>query len=174
MKVVMVFDQIQSGLGTKDDTMLPLGGKKEAVGPAVMMAPFFKEVDGQVIACLYCGNGTFLADQEEVSRKMCAMINKLQPDLVMCGPAFNYLDYAKMCAKLCHDIKETTGIPALAAMSEENQDTIAEYKDKIAIVNMPKKGGFGLNDALKNMCILGQAMADGKDTKALEEKFCFQ
>ena len=59
-------------------------------------------------------------------------------------------------------------------MSEENQDTIAEYKDKIAIVNMPKKGGFGLNDALKNMCILGRAMADGKDTKALEEKFCFE
>ena len=28
---------------------------------------------------------------EEVSRKLCAMVKKLKPDVVMCGPAFNYL-----------------------------------------------------------------------------------
>ena len=48
-----------------------------------------RQVDGHVTACLCCGNGTFLADPEEVSRKLCAMVNKLQPDVVMCGPAFN-------------------------------------------------------------------------------------
>ena len=48
MKIVMIFDQIQSGLGTKDDTMVPLTGKKEPVGPAVMMQPFLKEIDGHV------------------------------------------------------------------------------------------------------------------------------
>ena len=46
MKIVMIFDQIQSGLGTKDDTMVPLTGKKEPVGPAVMMQPFLKDIDG--------------------------------------------------------------------------------------------------------------------------------
>ena len=88
MKIVMIFDQIQSGLGTKDDTMVPLTGKKEAVGPAVMMQPFLKEIDGRVTACLCCGNGTYLADPDEVSRKLCAMVRKLQPDVAVCGPAF--------------------------------------------------------------------------------------
>ena len=74
MKIVMLFDQIQSGLGTKDDTMVPLTGKKEAVGPAVMMQPFLKEIGGHVMACLCCGNGTYLADPDEVSRKLCAMV----------------------------------------------------------------------------------------------------
>lgn len=173
MKIVMIFDQIQSGLGTKDDTMLPLGGKKEAIGPAIMMAPLMKEIDGHVVACLYCGNGTFLADPEEVSRKLCAMVNKLKPDIVMCGPAFNFIDYASMCAKVAYDINKTTGIKAFAAMSEENGDTIAEYKDKVAIVKTPKKGGMGLNDSLKNMCTLAKAMVDGADTKDLESKVCF-
>ena len=99
MKIIMIYDQIQSGLGTKDDTMVPLTGKKEPIGPAVMMEPFLNKVDGHVTACLCCGNGTFLADPEEVSRKLCAMVNKLQPDVVMCGPAFNFADYAGMCAK---------------------------------------------------------------------------
>jgi hypothetical protein len=28
MKLIMIYDQIQSGLGTKDDTMVPLQGKR--------------------------------------------------------------------------------------------------------------------------------------------------
>ena len=142
MKIIMIYDQIQSGLGTKDDTMVPLTGKKEPIGPAVMMEPFLNKVDGHVTACLCCGNGTFLADPE--------------------------------CAKVACDINATTKAKAFAAMSVENKDTIAAYKDKVAIVETPKKGGMGLNDALKNMCTLAKALADGSDTAELEHKFCFK
>ena len=174
MKIIMIYDQIQSGLGTKDDTMVPLTGKKEPIGPAVMMEPFLKQVDGHVIACLCCGNGTYLADPEEVSRKLCAMVKKLQPDVVMCGPAFNYADYAAMCAKVACDINATTDAKAFAAMSVENAETIAAYKDKVAIVETPKKGGMGLNDALKNMCTMAKALADGEDITGLKNAFCFK
>lgn len=174
MKLIMIYDQIQSGLGTKDDTMIPLTGKKEPIGPAVMMEPFLKQVDGHIMACLCCGNGTYLADPEEVSRKLCAMVNKLQPDVVMCGPAFNYADYGQMCAKVACDINATTKAKAFAAMSVENADTIAAYKDKVSIVETPKKGGLGLNDALRNMCALARALADGADTWELIHKFCFR
>lgn len=173
MKIVMIFDQIQSGLGTKDDTMVPLTGKKEAVGPAIMMQPFLKDVDGHVIACLCCGNGTYLANPDEVSRKLCAMVNKLQPDVVMCGPAFNFADYAAMSARVAVDINASTKAKAFAAMSEENADTIAAYKDKVAIVKTPKKGGLGLNDSLKNMCRMARALADGADIEGLKKETCF-
>lgn len=174
MKIIMIYDQIQSGLGTKDDTMLPLGGKKESIGPAVMMAPFLKEAGGQVIACLYCGNGTYMADPDEVSRKLCAMVKKMQPDVVMCGPAFNYEDYGAMCARVACDINATTDAKAFAAMSAENTDTIAAYKDRVAIIETPKKGGMGLNEALKNMCAMAKALAEGADTAALKETCCFK
>lgn len=173
MKIVMIFDQIQSGLGTKDDMMVPLTGKKDPIGPAVMMEPFLKEVDGHVIACLCCGNGTYLANPDEVSRKLCAMVNKLKPDVVMCGPAFNFADYAAMSARVALDINNTTESRAFAAMSEENKDTISAFADKVAIVKTPKKGGLGLNDALKNMCQMAKALADGEDTTALRQKICF-
>lgn len=62
MKVIMIYDQIQAGAGIKDDHMVPLGGKKEAVGPAIMMEPYLKAAGGRVIACLYCGDGFFEAD----------------------------------------------------------------------------------------------------------------
>ena len=40
MKIIMIYDQIQSGAGIKDDHMLPLGRTKDTVGPAVMMEPY--------------------------------------------------------------------------------------------------------------------------------------
>ena len=82
----------------------------------------------------------------------------------MCGPAFNYADYAAMCAKVACDINANTDAKAFAAMSVENAETIAAYKDKVAIVETPKKGGMGLNDALKNMCAMAKALADREDT----------
>ena len=47
MKVIMIYDQIQSGAGIKDDHMIPLGAKKEPVGPAIMMEQYLKTVDGR-------------------------------------------------------------------------------------------------------------------------------
>ena len=174
MKIVMIFDQIQSGLGTKDDTMVPLTGKKEAVGPAVMMQPFLKEIDGRVTACLCCGNGTYPADPDEVSRKLCAMVKKLQPNVVICGPAFNYPDYGEMCARVAADINATTDSRAFAAMAQENSDVISRYKDQVMIVRTPKKGGLGLNDSLKNICRVAAAMAaDSGDLEKLKAEVCF-
>lgn len=174
MNLIMIYDQIQAGLGTKDDKMLPLGAIKGAVGPAVMMDRYLKQTDGHVMATLYCGNGFYLADPKEVSRKLCAMVKKLAPDLVMCGPAFNFLDYAAMCGQVADDIKRTIGVPAIAAMSEENTATISAYRDKIPIIKTPKKGDAGLNEALKNMCLLAQAITSGQDTAKMKKLFCYE
>ena len=74
MKIIMIYDQIQSGAGIKDDHMVPLGATKDPVGPAVMMEPYLKKVDGRVVACLYCGDGFYEANSDEVSSKLCAMV----------------------------------------------------------------------------------------------------
>ena len=173
MKIIMIYDQIQSGAGIKDDHMIPLGATKDPVGPAVMMEQYLKKVDGRVIACLYCGDGFYEANPDEVSRKLCAMVKKLQPDVVICGPAFNYLGYGKMAARVAYDIIQTTGGPSFAAMSAENEDTIAAYKDKIHIVVTPKKGGFGLNESLEGMCLLAQARVNKDKEAEVASKYCF-
>lgn len=173
MKIIMIYDQIQAGAGTKDDKMVPLSAKKEALGPAIMMEPFLKAVDGHVVACLYCGNGTYLENKDEVTRKLVAMVSKLQPDVVMCGPAFNFIDYAAMAAEVALQINTNTNVPAFAAMSLENEETIATYKEKVLIVKTPKKGGTGLNEALKNMCTLAKAMVEKQDTSLLKDEICY-
>lgn len=165
MKIIMIYDQIQSGKGVKDDHMLPLGATKDIVGPAIMMEPFLKKIGGKIQACLYCGDGYFKENPVEVSRKLCAMINKLKPDVVICGPAFNYAGYAEMAAYITEAIERTTNIPAIAAMSAENTTVVQQYKDKVIIVKTPKKGETGLNESLKNICEIAKCKADKKSVE---------
>jgi glycine reductase len=43
MKVVLLFDQTQAGLGGKENPMLPLGGKNMGIGAYNMLEPFLKK-----------------------------------------------------------------------------------------------------------------------------------
>jgi len=61
----MIYDQIQAGAGIKDDHMVPLGLNKGVVGPAIMMEPYLKRVNGNVLACLYSGDGFYKENKDE-------------------------------------------------------------------------------------------------------------
>lgn len=173
MKIIMIYDQIQAGAGTKDDKMVPIQGTKSAVGPAVMMEPFLKNVDAKIIACLYCGTGAFNEDPELNTKKFCAMVKKMGADVVICGPCFNFKEYAPMAAHIASAINQTTDIPAITAMAEEMSDVIEQYKDELHIVKMPKKGGTGLNDALRNILQMAKAVADDSDVNTAHSTYCY-
>ncbi|MEG1002175.1 MAG: GrdB-related putative oxidoreductase [Clostridium sp.] len=173
MKVLMIFDQVQAGLGGKEKPDLPLGGKMMAIGSASMLEKDFKQVDGKIIACLYCGDGFFNKNDELVKTKMVAMVKKINPDVVICGPAYNYLGYGTMCAAISEAIQNNTDIPVITAMSKENEDTIIAYKDIVNIVKMPKKGGIGLSEALNNICVLARKKVDKENVDEYIKEVCY-
>lgn len=170
-KIVMILDQIQAGAGGKEKNNIPPAGKSSPLGPGIMMEPFLDE--SKVIATLFCGDEFFINNEEDVTNKMIAMVKKLNPDVVICGPSFNYENFSKMSAILCKNINDKTNISAFAAMSEENIDIINEYKNDICIVKTPTKGGIGLNDSLNNICKLAKSMANKEDITLMKEEFCY-
>ena len=90
-----------------------------AIGSCGMFQRFMDQNDGKVIATLWCGDGTFKEDPEKNAKKFAAMAKKFQPDVVICGPCFNYAGYGLMAAKTALTINELVGIPAFAIMSKE-------------------------------------------------------
>ncbi len=174
MKVMMIFDQTQAGLGGKESPDLPMGGKAMAIGACGMFERFMQQNDGKVVATLYCGDGTFKADPEKNAKKFAAMAKKFQPDVVICGPCFNYAGYGMMAAQTALTINEHTDIPAFAIMSKECEQAIAEFKDRVTILKMPKKGGTGLNEALSEMCQFARMLCDHADTAAFIKEHAYQ
>lgn len=173
LNVLMIFDQIQAGMGGKERADIPLGGKKGPIGSVPMIDPYLNKVGGKVIACLYCGDRYFKENEEMVANKMTVMVKKLSPDIVICGPAYNYKGYAYMCAAIAKRINEKTDIPVISAMSKENKDTISKFKDSVDIVKMPKKGGIGLSESLNNICVLARKLFMKEDISELKEKICY-
>ncbi|MDE6953203.1 MAG: glycine/betaine/sarcosine/D-proline family reductase selenoprotein B [Erysipelotrichales bacterium] len=163
MKVLMIFDQTQAGLGGKESAELPLGGKMMAIGSCNMFERQVKDAGGKIIGTLYCGNQTFMNDPDTVSKKLAAMAKKIKPDVVICGPCFNYGEYGIMAAHTAQVINEHTDIPSFAIMSQECEKAIADYKDKVHILKMPKKGGTGLNQALNQMVMFAKMLVEKQD-----------
>lgn len=173
MKIIFILDQIQAGLGGKEKGDQPLGGKHIAVGSAKMFDNYLSKVDGQVSATLYCGDDYFAQDPETNALKLTAMVKKLNPDVVICGPCFNYETYGLMAGKVAATIQERLQKPVIAAMSVECAEAIATYKDQVNIVKMPKKGGTGLTESLENMLALCQLKVSGADTTAFVAEHCY-
>lgn len=172
MKLLFILDQIQAGFGGKEHGDLPLGGKKMALGSVDMFNNALKAVDGEVIATLYCGDDFFLANREEVVKKLTVMSKKLAPDVVICAPAFNYEKYGLMCGQAAAAIQQA-GIPTVAAMSVECEEAIATYKDQADIIKMPKKGGIGLTDALQKVLTLAKLKYENQDTAEFVSENCY-
>ncbi|MCI5773413.1 MAG: glycine/betaine/sarcosine/D-proline reductase family selenoprotein B, partial [Erysipelotrichaceae bacterium] len=86
---------------------------------------------------------------------------------------FNYLPYAQMASKVAKDIKHLVNIPVLTAMSKEMEDVIATTKDEVPVVKMPKKGETGLNDSLKNICMLANALHKQENVEDIVSKVCY-
>lgn len=173
MKVVLLFDQTQAGLGGKENPMLPLGGKNMGIGAYNMLDPFLKKQDASVIATLYCGDGFYLENKEDVTKKIAGMVKKMSPDVVIAAPSYNYEGYAKMCAEVGIFIEEKVNIPVVTAMSTECDSVISAYKDKITIVKMPKKGGTGLTDSLDHICQLAGLKARNDNLEEFKNSFCY-
>lgn len=173
MKLVMILDQIQAGAGGKEHAEEGLHAKSGPIGSAKMFEPYFKKYDIEVIACMYCGDLFYEKNKEEVQTKIIAMIKKLNPDAVLCGPAFNYVGYAKMCVELAEVIQKETSVAVIASCSQENEDSIEAYKEKVHIVKMPKKGGIGLSDSLDHMCSLLHKMVHKETIDEYIESVCY-
>lgn len=151
MRVVLFFDQIQSGSGGKENASVPLAVEKGGIG-AYFTFQQYLDKSVHVIATTYSGTDYFKENEAMVIEKMIGLLRKVKADIVLCGPCYNYTPYAEMAATLAHAVKEQ--LPEchpIVMCSQENEQVIETYKEHLTIVRMPKKGGVGLSDSFRNV-----------------------
>jgi len=174
MKVIIILDQIQAGLGGKERADTPLGGQKIALGTADTVAKSLAKVDGQVIGTFYCGTDYYQENRELVQSKFAKMAVKMAADVVIAGPTYDYPEFSRMACELAQAIQTETSLPVLVASAiDKNADLIAEYKTTLPIVKMPKKGGTGLSDSFEHLALGCQVATSGGDMSAFKQEYCY-
>jgi glycine reductase len=166
VKAVHYLNQFFAGLGGEEAAETPPTRLDGAVGPGRGLAA---ALDGiEIVATLACGDDYFAEHEEEAVDRLVALVEVEDPDLVVAGPAFGSGRYGYACAQFARAVSERLGIPALAAMHEENPG-VAAADGKILIVPTAVNVA-GMRDALPRMAQLAGAVAAGRELGSPEEE----
>ncbi len=174
MKVIVILDQIQAGLGGKERADTPLGGKRLAMGSADTLEKSLKKIDGEIIGTFYCGTTYYQDNADLVQEKFAKMAEKMAADVVVIGPTYDYPEFSKMGCELATYFNEHTSVPVLVATAiEKNEALITQYKASLTIVKVPKKGGTGLSSALNHLVEGCQLATKKEDMREFKQQYCY-
>ena len=174
MKVILIFDSGLAGAGGKSNPNCSLTATREIAGTAMLLDPYFKKIGAEISATLYCGMDYYNQNKDEVVMKMAAMVKKLEPDFVLCGPCFNFPDYSDMAARCAKLISEKTTVKVASMMAIENQEVIAQYKNDITFLLIPMYCGTVLSLSFENLAkFIDTSVNYPENLKVLKEKICY-
>ena len=159
IKVVHYINQFYAGKGGEEMANIPPEKVKGFVGPGMAFNAAFKG-EAEIVATVFCGDSYFNENKEAIDTVI-AMIKEEQPDIVICGPAFNAGRYGVACGTVASEVKAQLGIPTLTGMYEENPG-VDMFKSK-TIIMKTKDSAAGMRAAVAAMAPVALRMAKGEE-----------
>lgn len=115
----------------------------------------------EIVSVIYCGDNYFNENKSKALTDIAALVEGVDYDMVIAGPAFNAGRYGMACGSICEYFIENKGKKALTAMYYENP--AAEiYRKKIDIVKTGKSAAK-MKAALKNLAMTADATVNGSE-----------
>ena len=159
IKVVHYINQFYAGKGGEEMANIPPEKVKGFVGPGMAFNAAFKG-EAEIVATVFCGDSYFNENKEAIDTVI-AMIKEEEPDIVICGPAFNAGRYGVACGTVASEVKAQLGIPTLTGMYDENPG-VDMFKSK-TIIMKTKDSAAGMRKAVAAMAPVALRMAKGEE-----------
>lgn len=153
MRVAHYLNQFFGGIGAEEYAGQGLEIRNGAVGPGRLLEQMLGS-DARVDLTFVCGDNYAVEHQDELTAAVLDRLRAARVDLFVAGPCFDAGRYGMAAGALCRAAQSDLGIPALAAMSEENPG-VDLHRDALYIVDS------GIN-AAKMRDVLGRMSALGR------------
>lgn len=160
LRVVHYINQFFANVGGEEMADYKPELREGFVGPGMAFNQAFGE-DAEIVATVVCGDSYFNENVKEASKTVLDMIKSQNPDVVVCGPAFNAGRYGVACGTVATAVKEELNLPVLTGMYKENPGADM-YKTKVYIVPT-KNSAAGMRDAVKKMAPLLLKLGRGEE-----------
>lgn len=128
-KILFYTNQFFGQIGGEDKATIPPRIESGIVGSANL----FKDLDGEIVATIICGDNFYAENMEETREFIAKQIKTFNPDLIVAGPAFNAGRFGIACGDICKFASEKFGIESITGMYVENP-AVEIYKSSIYIV----------------------------------------
>lgn len=137
-----------------------IGGEKSAyqtpiitndiVGPGIELQKHLGD-EGEVIACIICGDTYFAENEEEAIGEIIKELRKYEFDGFIAGPAFNAGRYGIACGSICKAVQNEYKVPAVTSMYCENPGAELYCKDVYVL-----KGGISAASMRQDLSALSK------------------
>jgi glycine reductase complex component B subunit gamma len=158
VRAVHYLNQFFAGLGGEEAAETPPTRLEGPVGPGRGLAAELRGIE--IVATLACGDDYFGEHEEDALARLIELLEAERPGLLIAGPAFGSGRYGFACARFSRTASDRLGIPALAAMHEENPGVGAAEGTLLVptAVNVA-----GMREALPRMARLAEALVSGRE-----------
>lgn len=147
-KVLYYVNQFFGQVGGEDKAGMLPEYKEETIGPAMGFNGLIKG-EGEVVGTIIGGDNYFNENKEEALAYILNVVKKVNPDILVTGPAFNAGRYGMACAEIAKAVVEKLNIPVVTGMYVENPG-VNVCKDKAIVVSVSNSAA-GMRTALPAM-----------------------
>jgi glycine reductase complex component B subunit gamma len=155
MRIAYYLNQFFGGIGAEEHAGKDLEIRDGAVGPGKLFESLLG-ADAQIVLTFVCGDNYAVENQTELTAAVLERIRNEKLDLFIAGPCFDAGRYGMAAGAICRAVQTELGIPAVAAMSEENPG-VDLFRDALYIIdsgtNVTK-----LRDVVDSMASLSQKL----------------
>lgn len=132
-KAVLYVNQFFGQIGGEDKADFAPEIREGKVGPAL---EFAKKLDAEITHTVICGDNYMGSNTEDAVNTILGMLDGLDMDIFLAGPAFQAGRYGVACGTICKAVKEKYNVPVVTSMNEENPG-VEMFKKEMYIM----KGG---------------------------------
>jgi betaine reductase len=154
LRIAHYLNQFFAGVGGEEAADTPPQVRGEPLGPGRALTALLGDA-GVVVSTLVCGDGFFNEHPKEAHSAVRDWLEKMQPDLVVAGPAFAAGRYGVACSNVCR-IADELGTAAVTGLHPENPGRLV-YARAYAVP--ASRTAVGMKDTLAAMVQLGRRLA---------------
>lgn len=125
-RAVLYVNQFFGQIGGEDKADIAPEIREGNIGPAI---EFAKKLDAEITHTVICGDNYMGSNTEDAVNTILNMLEDVEMDLFLAGPAFQAGRYGVACGTICKAVKEKYKVPAVTSMNEENPGVEMFKKD---------------------------------------------
>lgn len=126
-KVICYVNQFFGGIGGEDKADFEPEIREGVVGPSMAINQGLK--DAEVTHTVICGDNFMGSNTDEAISRILGMLEGLEFDLLIAGPAFQAGRYGVACGNVCKAVHDKFGVPTITSMNVENPGVDMFKKD---------------------------------------------
>ncbi len=143
LKVLYYINQFYAGIGGEEKAHVGLQEYDGAKGPASGLVGLWQG-KMEVVKTIACGDNFINNDDNfaTLADDLKRIVDDVQPDVFVAGPAFNAGRYGVACAKMADYMRSELNIPSVTAMYNENPAVEMYIKDNYIIATPETAAGM--------------------------------